>query len=286
MMETMTDEPVVRAEGLTRRFGDHIAVSAVDLTVHRGRVVGVLGPNGSGKSTTVRMLTGLLSPSAGSVELFGEQVTPQSAPRLRTRIGVQTEANLYARLTVAENLRAWAELHGVAPRRIDARLDEVLEIIGLTTRRDSAVGALSKGLRQKAKIARALVAEPELLFLDEPTAGLDPASAVDVLEHLAKLRARGDTTIVLCTHQLHGLEELCDDVVMLDRGRVVAAGEVPDLLAAYWPTREYVIRLEDRAVADRVVADLRASGVEVAEAQRVDPSLHDLYFKLLPQEEA
>lgn len=286
MMVTMTDVPVVRAAGLTRRFGGRVAVSAVDLTVHRGRVVGVLGPNGSGKSTTVRMLTGLLRPSAGSVELFGEPVTPRSAPRLRTRIGVQTEANLYARLTVAENLRTWAELHGVARGRIDGRLEEVLEIVGLTSRLSAPVGALSKGLRQKAKIARALVAEPELLFLDEPTAGLDPASAIDVLEHLAKLRARGDTTIVLCTHQLHGLEELCDDVVMLDRGRVVAAGEVSDLLTAYWPEREYVIRLDDPTVADRVVADLRSQGVDVAEAQRVDPSLHDLYFKLLAQEEA
>lgn len=277
----MREQPVVRAEGLTRRFGDRAAVSALDLTVCRGRVVGVLGPNGSGKSTTVRMLTGLLRPSAGTVELFGEPVTPRSAPRLRARVGVQTEANLYARLTVDENLRAWAELHGVERRRIEGRLADVLETLGLADRRNTPVGALSKGLRQKAKIARALVPEPELLFLDEPTAGLDPSSAIDVLTHLGKLRAQGDTTIVLCTHQLHGLEQLCDDVIMLDRGRVVASGGVSDLLATYWPDRDYVIRVKDLSVADDIVATLRTRGIAVGDAQRADPSLHDLYFRLL-----
>ena len=118
-------------------------------------------------------------------------MTPESAPRLRTRVGVQTEANLDVRLTVAENLRAWAALHAMAQATTERRLAEVLEAVGLADRRDTAVGSLSKGLRQKAKIARALLHEPELLFLDEPTAGLDPASALDVLDHLAALRADG-----------------------------------------------------------------------------------------------
>ena len=277
----MTHEPPVRAVGLTRAFDDRVAVSDLDLTVRRGRVLGVLGPNGSGKSTTVRMLTGLLRPTSGSVELFGEPVTPQTAPGLRARIGVQTEANLYHRLTVAENLRTWGALHGLPRARVERRVCEVLEVVGLADRRDTPVGSLSKGLRQKAKIARALLCEPELLFLDEPTAGLDPEAALDVLGHLAKLRADGDTTIVLCTHQLHGLEELCDDVVVLDRGRVIASGEVGSLVAAHWPDPEYVIR-----VAERVVAGLRAEGVQVADAESSEPSLHDLYFALLAGEEA
>ncbi|MFO6453680.1 MULTISPECIES: ABC transporter ATP-binding protein [unclassified Aeromicrobium] len=277
----MTGEPPVRASGLTRAFDDRVAVSGLDLTVREGRVLGVLGPNGSGKSTTVRLLTGLLRPTAGTVELFGEPVTPESAPRLRARIGVQTEANLYLRLTVAENLRTWGALHGLSRRRTAERIDEVLDVVGLADRRDTPVGSLSKGLRQKAKIARALLAEPELLFLDEPTAGLDPASALDVLGHLAKLRADGRTTIVLCTHQLHGLEELCDDVVVLDRGRVVASGEVGELVAAHWPEREYVVRVTDRAAAERAVADLRAAGHAVPDPEHVEPSLHDLYFALL-----
>lgn len=280
----MTSAPVVQARGLTRAFEDRVAVHDLDLTVRRGRVLGVLGPNGSGKSTTVRMLTGLLRPTSGSAELFGEAVTPESAPALRTRIGVQTEAYLYLRLTVAENLRTWGRLHGLRRGAVERRIGEVLDVVGLADRRDTPAGSLSKGLRQKAKIARALLHEPELLFLDEPTAGLDPASALDVLDHLAKLRAAGDTTIVLCTHQLHGLEELCDDVVMLDRGRVVAAGEVGDLLAAHWPTRDHVIRLGDRAAAERVVAQLRASGVSVSDVETDDPSLHDLYFRLLGQD--
>ncbi|GAA3525174.1 hypothetical protein AFL01nite_14000 [Aeromicrobium flavum] len=279
-------DPVVRAVGLTRVFEDRVAVSALDLTVDRGRVLGVLGPNGSGKSTTVRMLTGLLRPTAGTVDLFGERVTPSSAPRLRARIGVQTEANLYHRLTVAENLRTWGDLHGLSRATTERRLSEVLEILGLADRRDTPVGSLSKGLRQKANIGRALLPEPELLFLDEPTAGLDPASALDVLDHLGKLRAEGDTTIVLCTHQLHGLETLCDDVVMLDRGRVVAAGEVTDLLVTHWPIRDYVIRVGDRALAERAVTYLRASGAAVDDPESADPSLHDLYFRMLAGEES
>lgn len=280
----MTPEPVVEARGLSRAFEDRVAVAGLDLTLRRGRVLGVLGPNGSGKSTTVRLLTGLLRPTAGTAHLFGEPVTPESAPRLRTRVGVQTEASLYVRLTVAENLRTWGRLHGLGGTATERRIGEVLEVVGLGDRRDTPVGSLSKGLRQKAKIARALLHEPELLFLDEPTAGLDPASALDVLDHLAKLRAAGDTTVVLCTHQLHGLEDLCDDVVMLERGRVVAAGEVGDLLARHWPERDHVIRLQDRAVADRVVARLRAEGVAVGDVRTDDPSLHDLYFRLLGEE--
>lgn len=280
----MTPEPVVEARGLTRAFEDRVAVAGLDLTLRRGRVLGVLGPNGSGKSTTVRLLTGLLRPTAGTAHLFGEPVTPASAPRLRARVGVQTEASLYVRLTVAENLRTWGRLHGLDGTATERRIGEVLEVVGLGDRRDTPVGSLSKGMRQKAKIARALLHEPELLFLDEPTAGLDPASALDVLDHLAKLRAAGDTTVVLCTHQLHGLEDLCDDVVMLERGRVVAAGEVGELLARHWPERDHVIRLQDRAVAERVVARLRAEGVAVGDVRTDDPSLHDLYFRLLGEE--
>lgn len=281
----MTCEPVVRARGLTRTFGDRVAVADLDLAIEPGSVVGVLGPNGSGKSTTVRLLTGLLTPSAGSVELFGERVTPESAPRLRERVGVQTEANLYHRLTVAENLSTWGELHAMDRPAIRRRTTEVLEILGLTDRLDTPVGALSKGLRQKAKIARALLPEPPLVFLDEPTAGLDPASTLDVLAHLAKLRAQGETSIVLCTHQLHGLEELCDEVIMLDRGRVVAAGKVADLLAAHWPTREYALRVDDPTAAARVAAALRDEGLDVPDPVPDDPSLHDLYFRLLAGEE-
>lgn len=272
------------ARGLTRAFADRVAVADLDLRVDRGRVLGVLGPNGSGKSTTVRMLTGLLRPTAGTVELFGEAVTERSAPRLRTRIGVQTEANLYTQLTVAENLRTWGRLHGWGGSGLERRIAEVLDVVGLTDRHDTPVGSLSKGLRQKAKIGRALLPEPDLLFLDEPTAGLDPASALDVIGHLAKLRAEANTTIVLCTHQLHGLEDLCDDVVMLDRGRVVAAGTVPELFAQHWPVREHVIRLRDRDAAARAVARLRAEGVSVSDVEAADPSLHDLYFKLLEQD--
>ncbi len=283
MSEKVTN-PLLRADGLTRKFGDRLAVQDLTFEAHRGRVLGVLGPNGSGKSTTVRLVTGLLRPTSGSVELFSEPVTPKSAPRLRTRIGVQTEANLYHRLTVAENLQTWGELHGLSKAKTASRIDQVLEIVGLTQRRKSTVGSLSKGLRQKAKIARALLNEPELLFLDEPTAGLDPEASEDLVNHLVELRSEFGTTIVLCTHQLHGLERICDDVVVLVNGQMVAAGQVGDLLKQNWPNPEYTIRVSDLDVAERIVADLEHRGV-AAQVTTEKPSLHELYFRLLPERE-
>ncbi len=276
---------MIEARGLTRTFGDRQAVRDLDLVARRGRVLGVLGPNGSGKSTTVRLLTGLLRPTSGSVALFGEPVTAESAPRLRSRIGVQTESDLYHRLTVAENLETWAELHGLRRSDVPRQIGEALEIVGLTDRRDSYVGSLSKGLRQKAKIARALLGDPELLFLDEPTAGLDPEAAEDLVAHLAKLRAEARTTLVLCTHQLHGLERLCDDIVVLDRGALVVAGRVEELLAQHWPTRGFTVSVNDAAAAERVVAALTVEGVEVGPVVPDEPSLHDLYFRLVRAEE-
>lgn len=276
--------PLIRAENLTRNFGDRPAVENLSFEAHRGRVLGVLGPNGSGKSTTVRLVTGLLRPTSGSVELFGEPVTAKSAPRLRTRIGVQTESNLYHRLTVAENLQAWANLHGVPAPKISDRIDEVLAVVGLADRRKSLVGSLSKGLRQKAKIARALLHSPELLFLDEPTAGLDPEASEDLVNHLANLRSEFGTTIVLCTHQLHGLERICDDVVVLVNGQMVAAGQVKELLHEHWPKPEFTVKVNDLAVAEQMVADLQSAGV-AATVTTERPSLHELYFRLLPHRE-
>ena len=154
-------------------------------------------------------------------------MTPESAPRLRTRVGVQTEANLDVRLTVAENLRAWAALHAMAQATTERRLAEVLEAVGLADRRDTAVGSLSKGLRQKAKIARALLHEPELLFLDEPTSAVDPESRRDFWEKLFELADRG-TTLLVSTHYMDEAER-CHRIAILDRGALVADGTPGEL---------------------------------------------------------
>lgn len=306
--------PAIQADGLGKMFGAREAVRDVTFDVATGRAFGLLGPNGAGKTTTVRLLTGLLAPTAGTVSLFGERLTRDNADALRARIGVQTDTNLYETLTVRENLRTWGELYGLDRRTVVRRTDEVLEVLTLTDRVDSLVGELSKGMRQKLSVGRAVLHEPELLFLDEPTAGLDPEAAEDLVAYLSRTIRETSTTVVICTHQLHGLEHLCTDVGILAGGRLVVAGDVAALLRQRWPRLRWTLTVgDDLARAMRVVAgvvgDVMPDGAagmrfEVDEPAAVssvvealvdegiavrsvvprEPTLHDLYFATIDEE--
>ncbi|WP_395243947.1 ABC transporter ATP-binding protein [Agromyces sp. MMS24-K17] len=252
--------PVVVADHLAKRFGDREVVSEVSLSLAPGRAFGLLGPNGAGKTTTVRMLTGLLEPTSGAVRLFGERPDRANIDRLRARIGVQTDTNVYESLSVRENLQVWGDLFGVPRRRLPARIDEVLGLLGLDARADSLAGELSKGMRQKVALARAVLHEPDLLVLDEPTAGLDPEAAADLIEYLRELIRTERTTLVLCTHQLHGLETLCDELGVLVGGRLVASGDVPSLLRERWPNRRYRLEVGGDPSTARGIIERAASG--------------------------
>jgi ABC-2 type transport system ATP-binding protein len=259
-----SDPPVVVASGLTKLFGTREVVSELSFQASTGRAFGLLGPNGSGKTTTVRLLTGLLTPSRGSVTLFGQALTRFNADALRARIGVQTDTNLYESLSVRDNLRTWGELHGLTSRAVERRVDEVLHVLGLSDRVDSLVGELSKGMRQKLSVGRAVLHEPELLFLDEPTAGLDPEASADLIDYLKEMIRTLHTTVIICTHQLQGLESLCDDIGILKNGRLVAAGEVQQLLHQRWPERHYLLAVNgDLATAREVVTSLVGGSVKV-----------------------
>lgn len=225
----------VACSNLSRTLGDREVVRDVSFAVPAGAAFGLLGPNGAGKTTIVRLLTGLLTPNAGSVTLFGEPLTATSADRLRERIGVQTDTNLYETLTVGDNLTVWADLFGVPKEQQAQRIDEVLETFALRDRIDSRVGTLSKGMRQKLAVARAILHEPDLLFLDEPTAGLDPEASEDLIAYLRALINHSQTTVVICTHQLFGLERLCTHVGLLEQGGLKRSGAVDTLLAETWP---------------------------------------------------
>lgn len=238
--------------------------------VRRGRAFGLLGPNGSGKTTIVRLLNGLLTPSAGSVELFGEALTPASGDRLRGRIGVQTDTNLYETLTVRENLKIWGELYGIPAARLSGRITELLDVLGLADRADSLAGTLSKGMRQKVSVGRAIIHEPELLFLDEPTAGLDPEASLELIEYLQQMVASLQTTLVICTHQLHGLEALCEDAGFLMRGEMVARGSIARMIAQRWPSRRVTVALGEAGPTGATAAALVAGAVPGAGA-RVSP---------------
>ena len=206
--------PAITVDHLSKRFGDRVAFDDVSFEVGRGEVFGFLGPNGAGKTTTVRTLGGLIAPTSGSATVAGIPLTKDNGQEIRRRISIMPETpGMYLRLSVLENLECFADLYEVADPR--ARIDEALRAVNLTDRAHDAGGTLSKGLRQRVALARALLSDPEVLFLDEPTAGLDPVAAREVHELIDGLRKRG-VTIFLTTHRLEEAERLCDRVAILN----------------------------------------------------------------------
>jgi ABC-2 type transport system ATP-binding protein len=219
----MTDrEPVVVTEHLSRSFGALVAVKDVSLTIYKGEIFGVLGPNGAGKSTTIRMLCGILDPSSGSGRVVGYDVATE-AERIKARIGYMTQRfSLYEDLTVLENLRFYAGLYGVERRARRARVEQALARAGLDARRDQLAGTLSGGWKQRVAIASATLHEPPLLFLDEPTAGVDPVSRRDFWDLIHRLAEEG-TTIVVTTHYMDEAER-CHRLAFIFGGAVMDVG--------------------------------------------------------------
>lgn len=218
---------MIRTEGLTRRFGEKVAVENLHLTIEQGEVFGLLGPNGAGKTTTVRMLTGLIAPSGGRAWVAGHELGTENTA-IRRAAGLLTEApGFYNRLSAYRNLDFYARLYqldGVLRRR---RLQQYLERMGLWDRRNDPVGQFSKGMKQKLALARALIHGPKVLFLDEPTSGLDPEAAHMVRDLIEGLKEEG-RTIVLCTHNLDEADRLCNRVAIL-KGRLLRVASPGDL---------------------------------------------------------
>ncbi len=219
----------VECRGLSRRFGNRLAVSDLDFTVPSGSVFGFLGPNGAGKTTTVRMMVGMLRPSAGEVRVLGlDPISEGDA--VRSRCGVMLDnVGLYDRLSAIQNLEFAARIAPMDPRVRRDRVEAALHRVDLWDRRDDHVSGFSKGMRQKLGLARALIADPDLLILDEPTAGLDPASIVMVRELLVSLAAESGRTIFICTHLLAEAQKMCDQVAIIQAGRLVAVGDPNNL---------------------------------------------------------
>ncbi|HKZ74163.1 MAG TPA: ABC transporter ATP-binding protein [Steroidobacteraceae bacterium] len=225
-------EPAIEARGLTRRFGKVTAVDGVDLVIPRAQIYGFLGPNGSGKSTTIRMLCGLLIPTAGKIRVLGRDI-PREAEALRRHIGYMTQKfSLWDDLTVLENLRFIAQIYTLDRARAARRIDEVLTEYRLTELTGRLASAMSGGQRQRLALAAATLHEPGLLLLDEPTSGVDPQSRRDFWESLFALVARG-TTILVSTHYMDEAER-CHRLAILAQGRLVAEGE-PQVLMRELP---------------------------------------------------
>ena len=224
----------VEAEGLTKKFGDFTAVDHVSFSVAKGEVFGFLGPNGAGKTTTINMLCTLMQPTDGKASIGGFDVVKE-AYEVRKRIGVVTEKLIvYDRLTPPENLKVFGRLYDVPTRELNRRIEELLKLVDLWEWRNSLVSNFSSGMRQRLNLIRALIHSPEILFLDEPTVGLDPATTLNIRELIANLNHDG-TTVILTTHQMEVADKLSHRISIIDQGKIIALETLEDLKAKVGP---------------------------------------------------
>jgi lipooligosaccharide transport system ATP-binding protein len=256
--------PLIEAHALTKRFAGFVAVDAIDFAIQPGEAFGFLGPNGAGKSSTMRMI-GCVSPlSGGTLRVLGLDPA-HDGPQIRGRLGVvPQEDNLDTELTVWDNLMIYGRYFDLPRAEIRKRAAELLEFVQLSDRRDSRVDPLSGGMKRRLTIARALINQPEVLLLDEPTTGLDPQARHMLWERLYRLKQTG-VTLVLTTHYMDEAEQLCDRLVIMDGGRIVAEGSPRELVAAH-ATREVVeLRFARASEQDDALARVRTL------ASRVEP---------------
>jgi ABC-2 type transport system ATP-binding protein len=306
---------VIEAENLTRYFGTLKAIDGLTFKVEAGEVFGMLGPNGAGKTTMVRLINGLLAPSSGTIRAFGLDPVKQG-DAVRAQTGVLTETpSLYERLSARDNLLLFGKLYGVPEDKLNARVDAILADLGLAARAKDKAGGYSKGMKQRLAIARALLHEPQILFLDEPTAGLDPEAArhvTDLIEQLSRERGR---TVLLCTHNLNEAQRLCDRVAVMNQGRALALGSLEQLSHELWrsiwvdielrvvPTESLIndlrgvsgikevqsdnqklaIQVESEDSIPHAVAQIAALGGQITRVNPREHSLEEIYFELQKQ---
>ena len=253
-------EPAIKVAGLTKNYGEIEAVRGIDFEVPVGETFGFLGPNGAGKSTTIKMLCTLARPTSGSARVAGHEVTAER-DAVRRNIGlVFQDTTLDNYLTGAQNLRFHAALYGVPAAAVEPRMRQVLEMVGLWERRDSVVMTYSGGMKRRLEIARGLLHAPHVLFLDEPTVGLDPQTRASIWEYIGELKSREDITIFLTTHYMDEAEH-CDRIAIIDHGKIVAIDTPEALKASVGKDRVQIHTADDQAA----IAELaREFGIEAA----------------------
>lgn len=237
-------ETLVKARGLTKRFDDLLAVDAIDFDIAKGKAFGFLGPNGAGKTSTMKMISTVSPITEGEMSVFG--LDPRTQGRqIRQRIGVvPQEDNLDVELTVSENLYVYGRYHDMSRPEIRERTKELLDFAQLSDRADSPVEPLSGGMKRRLTIARALINDPELVILDEPTTGLDPQARHLLWDRLYRLKQRG-STLIITTHYMDEAEQLCDRLVVMDKAKIVAEGSPRGLIEEYAPREVVELRFAD-----------------------------------------
>jgi len=307
---------VITTQNLRRDFGSIHAVDDISMDVPPGIVFGFLGPNGSGKTTTIRLLLGLLEPTAGSACVLGYD-TVRQADEIRLRSGALLEhTGLYERMTAEDNLEFYARVWRLPTEKRSARIKSLLGSLDLWDRRREVVGNWSRGMKQKLAVARTLLHQPELIFLDEPTAGLDPIAAASLREDLEKLAREHGVTVFLTTHNLSEAEKLCDQIAVIRQGRLLAMGSPdtlrlaksanslkvtgrgfteavlallrrqPEVRSIHQEDSHLLIELNDNPDTAPLVSLLAANGVQIDEIHKGKASLEEVFLALMEEENA
>lgn len=218
---------MIEISSLSKRFGKITALNELSLNIKKGELLGIIGPNGAGKTTAIRIISCILHPDQGQVRVGGYDVM-KNPLEIKSMIGyLPEEPNLYERFKAYDLLKYFGELYGVPKDRLDSRIEELLELVGMSDRAQHRINTFSKGLRQRIGIARALVHDPEIIIFDEPTMGLDPATAISIREFIGGLK--GEKTIILCTHYMDEADSLCDRVAILNQGQILDMGSPGEL---------------------------------------------------------
>jgi len=314
MQERQDTMNAIQTNQLTRSFGDLKAVDRLTLEIPRGTVFGFLGPNGSGKTTTIRLLLGLLDAEEGTAQVLGFD-TRKQADEVRVRCGALLEYHgLYERLSAADNLDYYGQIWHMSKADREKRIRELLEPLDLFKRRDEPIGRWSRGMKQKLAVARTLMHCPELVFLDEPTAGLDPVASAALRDDLASLVAQEGVTIFLTTHNLAEAEKLCTQVGVINHGQLLAVGSPADLRARTSAPRLYIagrgftsqiveglrgnaliarvqqhkgeliVDLNDLTRSHEIVTQLTGAGVQIDEVRKEKAGLEEVFLRLVDEE--
>jgi ABC-2 type transport system ATP-binding protein len=272
----MDNGNIIEVKNLTKMFGDFAAVDDISFSVKKGEIFGLLGPNGAGKSTTLRMLSTLSRPTKGTATIGGYD-TVKHDTEVRKLIGIVSEKMIiYNRLTAKENLRFFGSLFNIPKDTLTKRIDELLELVNLTQWKNAQVGTFSTGMRQRMNVVRALLNMPQVLFLDEPTLGLDPQSSVEIRDFIKKLNQEQGTTVIITTHMMVDADLLCDRIAIIDHGKIIALDTSTNLKKIISGADTMIIKLEVENLTPDMLASVKALDCVDAATQENSMTLHTI----------
>jgi ABC-2 type transport system ATP-binding protein len=272
VVSLLENESMIEVKNLTKMFNDFTAVDSISFDVKKGEIFGLLGPNGAGKSTTIRMLCTLSRPTKGTATIGGYDIV-RNDTEVRKLVGIVSEKMImYDRLTAKENLQFFGSLFGLPKNVLDKRIGDLLELVQLTKWKDSLVGTFSTGMRQRMNVIRALLNMPQVLFLDEPTLGLDPQSTVEIREFITKVNRENETTILITTHMMSEADMLCDRIGIIDHGKIVALDTSDNLKRMIQGANTTILTLEISNLTPDLISMVRS--LECVEAVSQENSSH------------